>query len=446
MSSVENNWTQTVACCLPVLSASKFLSQHIGYIMDADQYNNADMRVKSSKHKGSNVLSNLSQKAFFQSHSQENAKNWCIASGVNVEPVSVKTENNCTRFAPNNYIQGNRLGNFSSKDVLKLGKTTGAWGIHTEQYNAGTKSLLKCEKSIKCKITLQPDTVAYRVTASSKDVLKLGKTTGAWGIHTEQYNAGTKSLLKCEKSIKCKITLQPDTVAYRVTAFNRKTEMAKSCNGRNGVYRVVLNQGRNRLSRNSVEMHTAGAGDGKLSREYFRDQTKIGINGPDKTTGSAVEFELECDASIGRLVQAVFSRCKIYDIVNVNSKQHRNNNEPIDVTLVNVDTGKRQSSMFMGFIDEIEVKLSRRDLNSNAKFNWANVINFGVSGINGFIRCPELCPTTTMNGVEVIHKLTGMAVTAGYYNDNYAQKNTRHPIRFGVVSTSQNKEFHKRVI
>ena len=276
--------------------------------------------------------------------------------------------------------------------------------------------------------------------------MKLGKTTGAWGIHTEQYNAGTKSLLKCEKSIKCKITLQPDTVAYRVTAFNRKTEMAKSCNGRNGVYRVVLNQGRNRLSRNSVEMHTAGAGDGKLSREYFRDQTKIGINGPDKTTGSAVEFELECDASIGRLVQAVFSRCKIYDIVNVNSKQHRNNNEPIDVTLVNVDTGKRQSSMFMGFIDEIEVKLCRRDLNSNAKFNWANVINFGVSGINGFIRCPELCPTTTMNGVEVIHKLTGMAVTAGYYNDNYAQKNTRHPIRFGVVSTSQNKEFHKRVI
>lgn len=393
MSSVENNWTQTVACCLRVLSASKFLSQHIGYIMDADQYNNADMRVKSSKHKGSNVLSNLSQKAFFQSHSQENAKNWCIASGVNVEPVSVKTENNCTRFAPNNYIQGNRLGNFSSKDVLKL-----------------------------------------------------GKTTGAWGIHTEQYNAGTKGLLKCEKSIKCKITLQPDTVAYRVTAFNRKTEMARSCNGRNGVYRVVLNQGRNRLSRNSVEMHTAGAGDGKLSREYFRDQTKIGINGPDKTTGSAVEFELECDASIGRLVQAVFSRCKIYDIVNVNSIQHSNNNEPIDVTLVNVDTGKRQSSMFMGFIDEIEVKLSRRDLNSNAKFNWANVINFGVSGINGFIRCPELCPTTTMNGVEVIHKLTGMAVTAGYYNDNYAQKNTRHPIRFGVVSASQNKEFHKRVI
>jgi hypothetical protein len=393
MSSVENNWTQTVACCLPVLSASKFLSQHIGYIMDADQYNNADMRVKSSKHKGSNVLSNLSQKAFFQSHSQENEQNWCITSGVNVEPVSVKTENNCTRFAPNNYIQGNRLGNFSSKDVLKL-----------------------------------------------------GKTTGAWGIHTEQYNAEMKSLLKCEKSIKCKITLQPDTVAYRVTAFNRKTEMTKSCNGRNGVYRAVLNQDQNRLSRNSVEMHTAGAGDGKLSREYFRDQTKIGINGPDKTTGSAVEFELECDTSIGTLVQAVFSRCKMYDIANVNSIQHSNNNEPIDVTLVNVDTGKRQSSMFMGFIDEIEVKLSRRDLNSNAKFNWANVINFGVSGINGFIRCPELCPTTTMNGVEVIHKLTGMAVTAGYYNDNYAQKNTRYPIRFGVVSASQNKEFHKRVI
>lgn len=393
MSSVENNWTQTVACCLPILSASKFLSQHIGYIMDADQYNNKDMGVKSSKHKGSNALSNVSQKAFFQGHSQENAKNWCIASGVNVEPVSVKTENNCTRFAPNNYIQGNRLGNFSSKDVLKL-----------------------------------------------------GRTSGAWGIHTEQYNAGTKGLLKCEKSIKCKITLQPDTVAYRVTAFNRKTEMARSCNGRNGVYRVVLNQGRNRLSRNSVEMHTAGAGDGKLSREYFRDQTKIGINGPEKTTGSVVEFELECDASIGRLVQVVFSRCKMYDIANVNSIQHSNNNEPIDVTLVNVDTGKRQSSMFMGFIDEIEVKLSKRGLKSNAKFNWANVINFGVSGINGFIRCPELCPTTTMNGVEVIHKLTGMTVTAGYYNDNYAQKNTRHPIRFGVVSASQNKEFHKRVI